>query len=77
MKIPDAKAGDKEWDKLKNLRTWQESKVKSKQDVIEQTQKEGKTVHFAKLIDLCHLQNRNWRRSSNNTKAVLCYVATL
>ena len=36
---------------------WQESKVKSKRKAIEKTQKECKTVHFATLVDLCHLKN--------------------
>ena len=55
------------------------SKVKSKvkKEVIEQAQKEGKPFHFASLVDLCHLKDSNWNKSSQNTKAVLHYVATL
>ena len=56
MKITDGHAAvDKEWGKLKNLPAWRETKVKSKTEAIEQAQKEGRTVHFATLMDLCHL----------------------
>ena len=45
LKIPDAKAAvDKSWNKLKNTPAWQESKVKSKREVIDRAQKEGKIV---------------------------------
>ena len=36
---------------------WQESNDKSKRKVIEKALKEGKTVHFATLVDSCHLKN--------------------
>ena len=50
-KIPDAKAAvDEEWDKLENTPAWQESKVESKQEVIDDARREGKTSHFATLI---------------------------
>ena len=53
VKIPAAKANvNKKWDKLKNLPAWRDLIVKSKQEVIEQAQKEGTTVHFAALMDL-------------------------
>ena len=58
MKIPDAKAAvDKEWERLGHLAAWEVTKVKSKKEDIETTQKEGRTVHFATLMDLCHLKN--------------------
>ena len=39
MKIPAAKAAiDKKWDKLKNLSTWSESKVRAKADVTHEAQ---------------------------------------
>ena len=64
MKILDGNAAvDKEWEKLKDLPAWRVTKVKSKKEVIEQAQKEGRTVRFATLMDLCHL-TRNWNRSS-------------
>ena len=58
MNIPGAKAAvDKEWEKLEKLPAWQVTEVKSKKKNIEKAQKEGRTVHFAKLMDLCHLKN--------------------
>ena len=54
LKIPDAKAAvDKKWDKLEKLVAWQMKKVKSKKkEVIEKARKEGRTVHFASLLDI-------------------------
>ena len=68
MKIPDAMgASDKDWDKLKIFPAWQESKVKSKQEVIEEARREGKTVHFATFKDLWPSQKlQNWTRRSKH-----------
>ena len=33
------------------------TKVRNKREVIDEAKKEGKTVHFASLMDLCHLKN--------------------
>ena len=33
------------------------TKVKSKREVIQEAQKEQRTVHFASLMDICHLKN--------------------
>ena len=58
MKILDAKAAvDKEWEKLEKLPAWQMTKVKSKKEVILETQTEQRTVHFATLMDICHLKD--------------------
>ena len=57
-KIPDAKAAlDKGWEKLEKLPAWQLSKVKSKKEVIKEAQKKKKNIHFATLMDICHLKN--------------------
>ena len=57
MKVPDAKAAvDKEWEKLAKIQAWQLTTVRSKRDVIDEARKEGKTIHFASLMDLCHLE---------------------
>ena len=77
MKIPDAKAAvDKEWAKLKNLSAWRGSKVKGKKEVIEQAQREGKTVHLATRVDLCHLEKSELETSYKKKNAVWSYVAT-
>ena len=58
LKIPDAKAAvDKQWEKLKNIPAWDVKKVRSKSEVVRQAKIEGKPVHFANLMDLCHLRN--------------------
>ena len=58
MKIPAAKAAvDKEWEKLEKISAWNLTKVKSKKQVIDEARTAGATVHFASLMDTCHLQN--------------------
>ena len=58
MKIPVAKAAvDKEWQKLETIPAWDVTKVKSKKEVIKEAQKNNNKVHFASLMDLCHLAN--------------------
>ena len=59
VKIPVAKAvADKQWDKLQNPPVWDESKVRDKADVIREAQsKKTSFVHFATLVDLCHLKH--------------------
>ena len=57
MKILDAKAAvDKEWEKLEKM-PWKLTNVKSKRKVVLEAQKEKTTVHFASLMDICHLKN--------------------
>ena len=58
MKIPPAKAAvDKEWEKLEKISAWNLTKVKSKKQVINEARTSGATVHFASLMDICHLKN--------------------
>ena len=58
VKIPAAKAAvDKEWEKLEKISAWNLTKVKSKKDVIDEARASGATVHFASLMDICHLKN--------------------
>ena len=58
MKIPGAKAAmDKEWKKLETIPAWQLEKVKSKKEVILEAQRDKNKVHFATLMDMCHLEN--------------------
>ena len=58
MKIPAAKAAvDKEWEKLDKILAWNLTKVKSKKEVIEDARTAGATVHFASLMDMCHLKS--------------------
>ena len=48
---------DKEWEKLKKISEWNLTKVKSKKQVIDEARMSGATVHFASLMDICHLKN--------------------
>ena len=58
MKIPAAKAAvDKEWDKLEKIPAWNLTKVKSKKQVIDEARTKGAKVHFASLMDICHLKS--------------------
>ena len=58
MKIPAAKAAvDKEWEKLEKIPVWNLTKVRNKSEVIEEARTKGAKVHFASLMDICHLKN--------------------
>ena len=58
MKIPAAKAAvDEEWEKLEKIPAWNLTKVRSKKEVIDEARTSGATVHFASLMDICHLKN--------------------
>ena len=36
---------------------WQLTKVRNKKEVIDEARNKGRKVHFASLIDRCHLKN--------------------
>ena len=58
MKILAAKAAvDKEWEKLEKISAWNLTKVRSKKEVIDEARMSGATVHFASLMDICHLKD--------------------
>ena len=58
MKNLAAKAAvDKEWEKLEKISAWNLTKVKSKKQAIDEARTAGTTVHFASLMDICHLKN--------------------
>ena len=55
LKIPAAKAAvDKEWEKLEKIPAWNLTKVRSKNEVIDEARTKGVKVHFASLMDICH-----------------------
>ena len=43
--------------KLEKISAWNLTKVKSKKQVIDEARMSGTTVHFASLMDICHLKN--------------------
>ena len=58
MKIPDSKAAvENEWEKVEKIPAWQLTKVRNKKEVIDEARHKGRKVHFASLMDLCHLEN--------------------
>ena len=58
MNIPAAKAAvDKEWEKLDKISPWNLTKVRIKKEVIDEARTSDATVHFASLMDICHLKN--------------------
>ena len=58
VKIPAAKAAvDKEWEKLEKISAWNLTKVRSKKKVIDEVRRKCAKVHFASLMDICHLKN--------------------
>ena len=58
LKIPAAKAAvDKEREKLEKISAWNLTKVRSKKEVIDEARTSGAKVHFASLMDICHLKN--------------------
>ena len=72
VKIPAAKAAvDKEWEKLEKISAWNLTKVKSKKSVIDEARASGATVHFASLMDICHLKNAELEQNTRNTKVEL------
>ena len=56
LKIPDAKAAV-EKENLEKIPAWQLTKVRNKKEVIEEERNKGSKVHFASLMNLCHLKN--------------------
>ena len=57
-KIPAAKtAVNKEWEKLEKIPAWDTTKVRNKSEVIDEARTKGRKVHFASLMDICHLKN--------------------
>ena len=58
MKTPAVKAAmDKEWEKLEKIPAWDITKVRNRSEVIDEARTKGIKVHFASLMDICHLKN--------------------
>ena len=57
-KIPTEKAAvDQVWEKLEKIPAWDLTKVRNKSEVIDEARTKGIKVHFASLMDICHLKN--------------------
>ena len=42
---------------MEKIRAWDLTKVRSKKEVIDEARTKGVKVHFASLMDICHLKN--------------------
>ena len=73
MKIPAAKAAvDKDWEKLGKIPAWDLTKVRSKKEVIDEARTKGAKVHFASLMDICHLKNAELETKHQKYKRSSC-----
>ena len=50
-------AVDQEWEKLETISAWNLTKVRNKSEVIDEARTKGRKVHFASMMDTCHLKN--------------------
>ena len=67
MTMPEANAAvDEEWKTLQKISAWDESKVTCQAEMIQREKLEGKTVHFATFMELCHLRSQSWRKSAKS-----------
>ena len=58
MKIARSKGSSgRRMGKMENISAWDLTKVRSKKEVIDEARTKGVKVHFASLMDLCHLKN--------------------
>ena len=53
---------EREWKKLETIPAWLLEKVKNKKEEKKRHRKTEKKVHFASLMDICHLQNADLER---------------
>ena len=69
LKIPAAKAAvDNCWEKLEKFSAWNLTKVRSEKEVINEARTKGRKVHFASLMDTCHLKMLIWRQNTQKYK---------
>ena len=69
MKIPAAKeAVDKHWGKLEKFSAWNPAKVRNKSEEIDEARHKDVKVHFASLMDICHLKNTDMEKKHQKYK---------
>ena len=64
-------------EKLEKFSAWNLTKVKSKKQLIDKARTSGATVHFASLMDICHLKNAELEAKHKNSKVELYTVVIL
>ena len=59
---------DKELENLEKISAWNLTKVRSKKEVIDEARTTGTKVHFASLMDMCHLKNAELEAKHQKSK---------
>ena len=78
MKTPAAKAAmDKELGNLEKISAWNLTKVRSKTEVIDEARTSGAKIHFASLMDICHLKNAELEAKHQKYKGPSCSPAVI
>ena len=78
MKIPVAKAAVvKEWEKLEKIPAWDMHDKSETSEVIDEARTKGMKVHFASLMDICHLKNAELEAKHQKYKGRVDSEATL
>ena len=73
MKIPGAKAAvGKKWEKLEKITAWNLTKVRSEKEVIDEARTKDEKVHFASLMNICHLKNAESETKVSKTQRSSC-----
>ena len=72
----DSRCKRKQWTrngkKLETIPAWDVNKVKSKKEVTKEAQKNNNKLHFASLMDLCHLKNSELEPHFQKFKGKTC-----
>ena len=58
----------------KKLPAWDFSKVKPMSEAVEQAKKDGRSVHFASRMDLCHLKHSNLEKHLQTYKGRVVFL---
>ena len=64
---------DTEWEKLEKILAWDLTKVRSKKEVIDDARTKGAKVHFASLMDICHLKNAELEAKHQKYKGLVVF----
>ena len=57
--------------KTRKILAWELTKVRNKKEVIDEARNEGRTVHFASLVDVCHLKHSELEPQFQEGRVVL------
>ena len=55
-------------EKMEKISAWNLTKVRSKKEVIDEARTSGAAVHFASLMDICHLKNAEFEAKHQKYK---------